>query len=105
MKALIISADNFEDTELFYPLHRLKEEDIAAEVASMKEGQITGKHGYSIHVDLTLAEVKPEEFDMLVLPGEERLREYGLMRKRLRSQDIFSMRTSLWGLYATEFRY
>ncbi len=69
MKALIISADNFEDMELFYPLHRLKEEGVAVKVASMKEGAITGKHGYSIHVDLTLAEVKPEEFDMLVLPG------------------------------------
>jgi protease I len=69
LKAVIISADNFEDVELFYPLHRLKEEGIAVEVASMKEGSITGKHGYPIHVDLTLAEVKPEEFDMLVLPG------------------------------------
>lgn len=45
MKALIISADNFEDMELFYPLHRLKEEGITVEVASMKEGAITGKHG------------------------------------------------------------
>lgn len=69
MKVLVISADNFEDIELFYPLHRLKEEGVTVEVASMKEGAITGKHGYSIHVDLTLTEVKPEEFDMLVLPG------------------------------------
>ncbi len=69
MKALIISADNFEDMELFYPLHRLKEEGVAVEVVSMKEGAITGKHGYSIHVDLTLAEVEPEGFDLLVLPG------------------------------------
>lgn len=105
MKALIISADNFEDTELFYPLHRLKEEGIAVEVASMKEGAITGKHGYSIHVDLTLNRVKPEEFDILVLPGGRAPEEYGLRRKRLRSQDIFSIRTSLWGRYATESRY
>jgi protease I len=69
MKAIIISADNFEDTELFYPLHRLKEEGVAVEVASGKEGAITGKHGYSIQVDLTLNRVKPEEFDLLVLPG------------------------------------
>ncbi len=69
MKALIISADNFEDMELFYPLHRLKEEGVAVEIASMREGSITGKHGSSIHVDLTLADVKPEEFDILVLPG------------------------------------
>ncbi len=45
MRALIISADNFEDMELFYPLHRLKEEGVAVEIASMREGSITGKHG------------------------------------------------------------
>ncbi len=69
MKALILSADNFEDIELFYPLHRLKEEGITVKIASMKEGAITGKHGYSIDVDMALDEVNPEEFDILVLPG------------------------------------
>ena len=69
MKALILSADKFEDMELFYPLNRLKEEGITVKVASMKKGAITGEYGYSIDVDMTFGEVKPEEFDMLVLPG------------------------------------
>ncbi|MDJ1421733.1 MAG: type 1 glutamine amidotransferase domain-containing protein [Candidatus Methanoperedens sp.] len=69
MRALMISADNFEDLELFYPLYRLKEEGVTVKVASMREGKITGKHGYPVDVDLTLDEVKPDEFDMLVLPG------------------------------------
>ena len=69
MKALIISADNFEDLELFYPLHRLKEEGAIVKVASMKKGTITGEYGYSVNVDMTLEDVKPEEFDILVLPG------------------------------------
>jgi len=69
MKALMISTDNFEDLELFYPLHRLKEEGVTVELASMKDRPITGKHGYSIDVDLTLDDVKPQEYDMLVLPG------------------------------------
>ncbi|MBN2488490.1 MAG: type 1 glutamine amidotransferase [Methanosarcinaceae archaeon] len=69
MKALILSADNFEDQELFYPLNRLKEEKLIVKVASMKKGTIVGEHGYSIKVDTTFDDVVPDGFDILVLPG------------------------------------
>lgn len=69
MKALILSADNFEDQELFYPLNRLKEEGVMVKVASMKKGAIVGEHGYSINTDMTFDDVMPEGFDILVLPG------------------------------------
>jgi protease I len=69
MKALMISADNFEDLELFYPYYRLKEEGIAVDLASMKKGKIKGKHGYEIAVDKTTEDVDPEEYDILILPG------------------------------------
>jgi protease I len=35
----------------------------------MKKGKIRGKHGYEMEVDKTLDEVKPEDYDVLVLPG------------------------------------
>lgn len=69
MKALIISADNFEDTELLYPYYRLKEEGIKVEIASVRRGTIKGKHGYEIQADKTLKEVIPDEYDILILPG------------------------------------
>jgi protease I len=69
MKALMISADNFEDTELLLPYYRLKEEGIQVDVVSMNAGRIKGKHGYEVTVDRTLGEVKPEQYDILVLPG------------------------------------
>ncbi|MBI4684141.1 MAG: type 1 glutamine amidotransferase [Nitrospirae bacterium] len=69
MKALMISADNFEDTELLVPYYRLKEEGIQVDVASMKKGKIKGKHGYEVEVDKTLKEVKPDDYDILILPG------------------------------------
>ncbi len=69
MKALIISADNFEDTELLVPYYRLKEEGVLAEVASMKKGKIKGKHGYEVEIDKTLKEVNPDDYDLLFLPG------------------------------------
>jgi len=69
MKVLFLSTDDFEDLELIYPLHRLREEGHEVYVASFKRGKITGKHGYSVNVDLAFEEVDPDEFDALVLPG------------------------------------
>ena len=54
MKALIISADNFEDSELLVPYYRLKEAHVEVDVASMKLDAIKGKHGYEVAVDKTL---------------------------------------------------
>jgi len=69
MKALIISADNFEDSELLVPYYRLKEEGIEVDVASMKTGSIKGKHGYEVEVTKALKEVKAGDYDILILPG------------------------------------
>lgn len=69
MKALIIIADNFEDSELLFPYYRLLEEGIAVDVASMKRGKIRGKHGYEVEVGKTLDEVDPGVYAILVLPG------------------------------------
>lgn len=69
MKVLIISADNFEDAELLFPYYRLKEEGIDVDLASISRGKIRGKHGYEIEANKSLDEVKPEEYDMLLLPG------------------------------------
>lgn len=77
MKALILSADDFEDSELLYPFYRLKEEGVEIKIASFGEGRITGQHGYKKKVDLFLGDVNPEEYDILILPGgkaPERLR-------------------------------
>jgi protease I len=69
MKALILSADNFEDSELLVPLYRLREAGLAVEVAAESRGSIVGKHGYSVPVDLTFAEVNAAGYALLVLPG------------------------------------
>jgi protease I len=69
VKALIISADNFEDSELLVPYYRLQEAGIGVEVTSLGRGVITGKHGYEVRVDKSLAEVNPDDYAILVLPG------------------------------------
>lgn len=69
MKALIISADHFEDSELLVPYYRLQEAGVKVTVASLKRGTITGKQGYEVDVDKALVEVNPDDYAILVLPG------------------------------------
>ncbi len=69
MKALMISADDFEDTELFVPYYRLQEEGIDIDLAAPEKGKIKGKHGYEIEANKSIGEVKPEDYDILILPG------------------------------------
>ena len=69
MKALIVSADHFEDSELLVPLYRLQEEGLEVDVASIARGKIHGKHGYEVTVNKALRDVDPNDYDLLVLPG------------------------------------
>lgn len=69
MKALIISADNFEDSELLAPSNRLKEAGVDVTVASLNRRAIKGKHGCEVAVDKTLDEVDPDDYAILILPG------------------------------------
>jgi protease I len=69
VKVLIISADNFEDTELLVPYYRLREEGVDIDIASIKKGTIKGKHGYEVEANRALAEIVPDQYDMLLLPG------------------------------------
>jgi protease I len=69
MKALIVSADGFEDSELLVPYYRLKEAGIEVTVAAPGRGTIKGKHGYEVVVDMTLDDVNPDDYTILILPG------------------------------------
>lgn len=66
---LIISADGFEDSELLQPYQQLSEEGISADIASLSEGEITGKRGKHATANLSIDKVKPDDYDMLFLPG------------------------------------
>src|SRR5579875_1830188 len=68
-KVLILAADDVEDVELLSPYYRLMEEGYLPVVASSKKGEITGKHGYKVRVDLSYNEVEADEYFALLLPG------------------------------------
>ena len=69
MKALIISGNLFEDSELLVPWYRLLEENVGVDIASIRAGTITGKHGYKVAVHFSLDEIDPSSYDLLILPG------------------------------------
>lgn len=68
-KALFISADKFEDTELLVPYYRLQEAEVEIDIASIKKGTIEGIHDYEVTANKPLDDVNPDSYDILVLPG------------------------------------
>ena len=67
---LVLAADLFEDSELLYPVLRLKEEQANITVASVDGSDVTGKKGHGpFPVDTTVADVAEDDFAALVIPG------------------------------------
>ncbi len=69
MKALILAAEGFEDSELLVPMYRLLEEGDDVDVAAPETGEFTGKHGYTAEANLDFGDVESDDYDLLVLPG------------------------------------
>jgi protease I len=73
MHIAIVATNGFEQSELTEPLKALKEAGAKVDVVAPKGGEIQGmKHdqkGDKVKVDRTLDEVRPSEYDGLVLPG------------------------------------
>lgn len=69
-KAVILTADKFEDMEVMYPLYRLLEEGWKVDVAAPKIEEIHGELDYAILTpDITIDKVNPDDYDLLVIPG------------------------------------
>lgn len=69
MKALILLADGFEDSEFYYPYYRLLEEGFGVDVAGPANGTVTGKHGYTYDIHMKFRDIDPGRYELLVLPG------------------------------------
>jgi archaeal arginyl aminopeptidase len=69
IRAVILSADKFEDTELIVPYFRLLDAGARVDIAAPTMDRIGGEHGYSLEPDLTIDAVDPQAYDILVIPG------------------------------------
>lgn len=88
IKALILTADKFEDMELFFPYFRLLEEMIEVDVTAPKKGPIKGEHGYEFEIEKTYDDVQPEDYDLLLIPGGSPDGAPSEVRKNTRAQAI-----------------
>lgn len=69
-KAVILTADKFEDLELYVPVLRLVEAGWKVDIAAPETGRITGESNwYYIVANKTINEIDPDEYDLLVIPG------------------------------------
>ena len=69
-RVLVFAADLFEDSELLYPVLRLKEEQVEVVVASPDGQAVTGKKGHGpFPVDASVEDINADDFDAVVIPG------------------------------------
>ncbi len=72
--------EGFEDLEFWVTVMRLREEGAAVTIAGVKGGQkFKGKHGLAAASEVAASELKPADFDAVVVPGgwaPDKLRRY-----------------------------
>ncbi len=69
LKAIVLTADKFEDMEVYVPIFRLMEEGWQVDVAAPTKEEISGENGYSLMPDKIIEEVNPDDYDLLIIPG------------------------------------
>jgi len=73
LKVAVLATDGFEEAELTKPVKALKEAGATVHVISPKSGQIQGFQHHDkasmVNVDRPLNDVKPSDYDAVLLPG------------------------------------
>jgi protease I len=69
IRAVVLTADKFEDMELFVPYFRLLDAGARVDIASPTMDEIGGENGYTVAPDLLISDVDPDAYDLLVIPG------------------------------------
>lgn len=79
-KVAILTTDNTEDLEFFYPYYRLNEAGYQVDVITPEGNPFKAKHGYEFNETKSLSEVRAEDYELLYIPGGKapaKLREDG----------------------------
>ena len=87
-KAVVLTADKFEDMEVFFPVFRLLEEGWKVDIAAPAMKEISGENGYVLKPDKTIDEVDPDEYDLLIIPGGAPNGAPATVRKIKKAQEI-----------------
>jgi protease I len=87
-KAIVLTADKFEDMEVYVPVFRLMEEGWQVDVAAPKKEEIGGENGYSLMPDITIDQVNPDNYDLLIIPGGSPKGAPSIVRKNKKALSI-----------------
>ena len=87
-KAIVLTADKFEDMEVFFPVFRLMEAGWRVDIAAPTKAEIHGENGYSLTPDTTIAKVDPDDYDLLIIPGGAPGGAPDTVRKIKKAQEI-----------------
>lgn len=69
-RVIVLAADYFEESELIYPVIRLRDEGYDVVVAGLGAGPVRGKSGYGPYpVDADVADIDAATVDAVVVPG------------------------------------
>ena len=66
---LVLMAPGFEEIELTAPIDILRRLEIPVTTAGVKGRAVEGAHGMVVQADMLMVDVKPEDFDGIILPG------------------------------------
>lgn len=68
-KIIIITANDTEDLEFFYPYYRLTEEGYDVDVVTPSGGKFAAKHGLGLNQTKAIEAARPEDYVLLYIPG------------------------------------
>jgi protease I len=68
-RAVIITAQGFQDEEFVYPYYRLIEAGFSVDVATRDMAPAFGKYGVPARPTLRTQDLKASDFDLVLLPG------------------------------------
>ena len=70
IRVAILIEDFYQDLEVWYPILRLREEGFeVVAIGPDERKEYKGKFGYPIEVDQNINQVKPADFDGVIIPG------------------------------------
>jgi protease I len=69
VSVLILTANNTEDLEFFYPFYRFTEEGFKVDVVTPDGGAFKGKNGLGISQTKKITDVNANDYQLLYIPG------------------------------------
>lgn len=65
----VLLANGFEETEAIEPIDIMRRAGLEVTTAAVADIVVTGAHNIPVTADITIDKVKPEEMDLVMLPG------------------------------------